>query len=117
MGFHVYSPPDKYALQIDNINIRYTGLTDVEEVAEVQQFDIQPNPTNDWFNVQLSFETPRDEIEVLLHDLTGRVIESRQLRNGGRDALPFDLSDRPAGVYLLSIRDGRTVSTQRVVKL
>ncbi len=117
LGFHVYSPPDKYALQIDNINIRYTGLTDVEEVAEVQQFDIQPNPTNDWFNVQLSFETPRDEIEVLLHDLTGRVIESRQLRNVGREALPFDLSDRPAGVYLLSIRDGRTVSTQRVVKL
>ncbi len=117
LGFHVYSPADKYALQIDNVNIRYTGLTDVEEVAQIEQFQVSPNPTDDWFNVQLEFEETRDEVEIMLHDLTGQVLESRQLTKVSKENLSFDLSDRPAGVYFVSIRDGKATSTQRVIKL
>ncbi|MFQ5335832.1 MAG: T9SS type A sorting domain-containing protein [Flavobacteriales bacterium] len=66
-------------------------------------FFVYPNPTYGPLNLQTSLE-PADIERVSLFDQSGRMLRN----NKGK--LPCDISDLPAGVYLLELkkRDGKT---------
>lgn len=117
LGFHVFSPADQYAMQLDNIQLRYTGLTDTEEVAQIDNFLISPNPAQDLIQVNLEFAEAREEVEIVLQDVTGRIIDSKQLTNVSKEKLRFNLDGLPQGIYLVTVVDGDSAVTKKVTKI
>ncbi len=118
VGFHVFSPADRYAMQIDNIKIVNTGLVDTEdkEVVEVDNILLYPNPTNGELSVNLQFTDTKEEVEVILQDLTGRILETRTLNNVSDEQFQFDLSYYNSGLYLVTVKDGQNAVTRKVTK-
>lgn len=117
LGFHVFSPQDRYAMQIDNISLSYTGLTDTKEVAQIDNLSVFPNPAKDDLMVNLEFTDLKDEVEIILQDVTGRILDSRSLSNVSRENVQFDMSDLAQGLYLVTVKDGKSTITRKVTKL
>jgi hypothetical protein len=82
----------------------------IEIIGETSLFSVYPNPTNGL--VTLEFETEGVHI-VTLAEMSGRIL-LRETANG--QTAKIDLSDYPAGVYLLTMDDGKRQSTMRIVK-
>ncbi len=97
---------------------RDTGVncvtTAVEAPLNPGTVTLFPNPTGSTLTLDLSDLTSgRTTIQIL--DLTGRLVEQRTLdAANGRHA--FDLSDAPAGAYLLRVRNDGRALTRRFVK-
>jgi len=118
VGFHVYSPADRFAMQIDNIKITNTGLvgTDDKDVAQVDNILLYPNPTTDNLFVDLQFTENKEEVEVVLQDLTGRILDTRRLSNVSDEQFQFDLASYANGLYLVTVKDGKNAITRKVTK-
>ena len=84
----------------------FTGM----EIIETPLFCVYPNPT--YGSVMLEFETEGAYI-VTLAEMSGR-ISLRETANG--QTAKIDISNYPAGVYLLTIDDGKQQSAIRIVK-
>lgn len=86
------------------------GLT--ESSLEKYSISIYPNPTNDRFNIRL--DHPIDELKASVIDAQGRHV--LQTSTNKTNHLTIDLSDQPAGVYLLQLITENGVSSHKVVK-
>lgn len=117
LGFHVFSPKDRYAMQIDDISLRYTGLTDTKEVVQIDNITVFPNPTEGDLMVNLEFSEVKDEVQVILQDVTGRVLQSQYLSNVSQENVAFDMANLAQGLYLVTINDGLSSVTKKVTKL
>lgn len=73
-----------------------------------------PNPTQGLFTLQVSL-LERDEPTVSLLDLTGRVLEVRQVAATEHYEASWDVRAYPAGSYLLQVRGRRGVAVQRLI--
>ena len=106
------SPCD--TLGIDNIY--YDEVTDTEYVrpTDLAGLEIYPNPTPNVVQVHLPDLTQRASLEVL--DLTGRILDI--VPADGQPTVQLDLSDYPAGMYLIQYRTafGALTHRERVVR-
>ena len=80
------------------------------EIAEASLARVYPNPTNN--EITLEFERTGEYL-VAITDMTGKVL-MRQTVKGQR--VQMDIGNYPAGVYLLTIDDGKRQSIERIVK-
>ena len=95
----------------DALNYRIRKISGVVGVApspEILAFEIFPNPSNGLFTVQSS-----DEIELLqVRNLTGQIVyESNPLTPSAR----VDLSNHPAGIYLVTVVNGSVVISKKII--
>ncbi|MEO5642170.1 MAG: T9SS type A sorting domain-containing protein [Bacteroidia bacterium] len=123
---HSYSFPDLapnpgmnyYRLrQVDfNGSIYYSDWVAVEFMPSATYVSIFPNPSEGTVNVQ--FSGYEDElISVSVIDVTGRIIEKKQLNISTHEQLlNIDITKQPAGIYFISINSGFTNNVHRVVK-
>ena len=90
-----------------NINVAQSNNTEIpdEPIARVY-----PNPTNGMFT--LEFEADGVYM-VTLADLTGMVLLRR---TAAVQTIQINIGTYPAGVYLLTIDDGKRQSVMRIVK-
>lgn len=79
------------------------GLEEVDKT-----FRLYPNPTSNFINI----EGVRNLTESILYDIQGNL-----LRINSTSSNTVDLSDIPAGIYLLVVRDGDIKITRRIIKL
>lgn len=64
-------------------------------------FKVYPNPTSD--KVSIAFEEiPKCSIQLQLYDITGRLVESKEVKN--KSNINFDLFDLNKGIYILNIK-------------
>jgi hypothetical protein len=84
-----------------------TVITD--EMTAAQDWNIQPNPTTGW--VQVSATAQWTPATVLLSDFSGKTL-LQQSCTSFTPSLIFDLSDRPAGLYLLRIISATNASSK-----
>ncbi|MEM0998743.1 MAG: T9SS type A sorting domain-containing protein [Bacteroidota bacterium] len=73
-----------------------------------------PNPTDGRFRVEFILDGLR-ETRVELYDLQGRMQLTRDLGTTDHGVVPLDLSDFPAGTYLMRLRAERNVWTRKVI--
>jgi hypothetical protein len=85
----------------------------LEQSDGTKKIRIYPNPTNGKLTIEILGYGNESDIKLNLYKLNGGVLFSNSMING-RNAL--DISDYPAGVYILKINIGDMVSEWKIVK-
>jgi PKD repeat protein len=75
--------------------------TKEEKEWSLSAFDLYPNPAQDQITITSSFDTKGSSILAVLYDASGRPVKSFKLITG-RQSWQLDVSDLPAGMYMLS---------------
>ena len=104
-------------------NIDKDSREDVSNVVVVNRktgkftiTSVSPNPTNN--DVNLKFETTDNaNVTINVQDIFGRVVLTQQVdANKGFNTVTVTTSEIPAGAYFLSVNDGTSILTQKIVK-
>jgi Concanavalin A-like lectin/glucanases superfamily/Peptide-N-glycosidase F, C terminal/Secretion system C-terminal sorting domain len=86
-----------------------------EELNGIEQLSVFPNPVTDELNITL--RQVNSEVELILIDQLGKQIRRDYAKsNNGIFEDKWDMSELPVGIYFLSVRDGASSQTVKVVK-
>ena len=87
------------------------------ELAAISRLQAFPNPAHPELTIQLR-PTGTGPIRLILLDVTGRKLESREVdaNGGGGRSLSWDFRDRPAGIYFLRVF-GAGIDAERRITL
>jgi surface protein len=87
----------------------------ISELNTITDLRIFPNPTNKLFHVEMTLSESIDlQIEVM--DIHGRIVHKESMNNlSGKVSKSIDLSDEPAGTYLLRLINGEQVKNKKIV--
>lgn len=92
----VYYPPSTWAI----------GVDEVEKIA----FEMYPNPAKDRLNIKLSESA---DVEVIFTDLLGK--EVLHTNYTSRDLINIDVTEMPAGVYMVQLKTDKGDHFDRVI--
>ncbi len=106
-------------IAIDNIQVSAGNALHNQKLPDHRSGNILksfPNPFNPELTITIDVSVYR-KYQVELYNLTGKHIDT--LHKGylqpGRHSLIWDASDYPSGYYLISLIDGESISTSRVL--
>jgi subtilisin-like proprotein convertase family protein len=85
-----------------------------EQEGAISNLAIYPNPNNGNFNIQFT-STSGNEININVHDLRGREIFNKKYSNNGLFNENLQLSNVQSGIYLVTIQDGSSKITKKIV--
>nr|WP_294936615.1 zinc-dependent metalloprotease family protein [uncultured Flavobacterium sp.] len=85
-------------------------------VAEnsLKDFSVYPNPNNGNFTVHFESNTGND-IKINVHDVSGRMIFDKSYQNTGTFNQVLQLNNAQSGVYLVTVIDGESKTTKRII--
>jgi hypothetical protein len=86
-----------------------------EEITAEYSLSLYPNPAQDLVNIEIDFEERVDNLEVSITDITGKVMEVRNISNVMSTNTQFDVRSYSTGVYFAKIRTNEGIATQRFV--
>lgn len=75
---------------------------------------VSPNPTSGEIRLDLSLRR-RQDVVVVVRDLLGAKVFQKEYKDIGSDAISFDLSGQPSGVYVVSVQTATGTLNQKVV--
>jgi len=88
----------------DQIDIGYIPTSTTKNVDDVNKFNIYPNPAQDVLNFDIYGEN-----EISVHSIDGHTV--KVVQNASR----IDISDLSTGLYLVTVKKGNQVSTQKLI--
>ncbi len=99
------------------IGINISPFTIAVDEVEVNAhgMNLFPNPASTELNVQIDLAQAAD-VTYIMTDVTGRVVRLVNNKNVQTEAVTFQISDLAAGVYFVTVKTGKTATTQRFVK-
>jgi hypothetical protein len=105
---------DGSAFQLTSPGAVMVRLTDdpilnVNEINEVSNFTVSPNPANEVINVKLN---NAENAVITISDLAGKVVSTTTSNGISTSVSTADLN---SGVYLVNVTIGNATSTQKVV--
>ncbi|MEL6653783.1 MAG: T9SS type A sorting domain-containing protein, partial [Bacteroidota bacterium] len=117
--FNVYDPsggvllasPDGDFGAGANVNFEASWTTSIEQLS-ADAFQVYPNPNAGVFTVRLA-ERPTTSVEMSVYQLNGQLLNTISTNTQEQQ---FDLSDQPAGIYLVKVRTEEGILTQKVTK-
>ncbi len=116
LGFHVFSAPDRYALQIDDIKIEDLGLLEpVSNTVENNTLQLMPNPTNGDLNLKMDFSTIQKSVKIQVFDVLGRIVIEKELFNVLQNRSKLDLSHLEEGIYFVNVKSKDILLTKKVL--
>ncbi len=77
-------------------------------------FAVYPNPNNGNFNIQFE-STSGSGVNVMVHDIRGRAILSRNFANSGLFNQNVSLENAQSGIYMLTVSDGERKEVRKIV--
>lgn len=86
-----------------------------DELGLGAELTLYPNPSSGIFHVDLALPT-RSEVRMEVVDMQGRTVQTRGFAATNSLATTVDLSELPAGIYMLQVATSEGTVTQRVVK-
>jgi hypothetical protein len=98
-------------IDVIEVNVHYTSSTGTGVASAVSAVNVYPNPANAQLNIDhLSSTTQR----IAITDMTGRTV--METMHFDSDRYTFDVSELPAGLYLVIITDSAAPAlTRRIV--
>jgi hypothetical protein len=78
------------------------------------QFNVYPNPSDGIFNIKVRSEETGD-VEVVVYDMLGRKLVRRNYRElSNTFERQLDLRGMSGGIYILSVKRGNKMSSQKI---
>jgi phosphatidylserine/phosphatidylglycerophosphate/cardiolipin synthase-like enzyme len=102
-----------YGTQTDQITITFFTCTSIEDNLTKRQFSIYPNPTREFFRMQLPPDVKPQFIEV--YGIQGQMVMRQTTRLVG-DSLEINVSELNAGIYMVRVLAGNKVYVARLLK-
>jgi Secretion system C-terminal sorting domain len=111
-----YYEQDAWVVKTDEFGCIVPGCqVSILEEEEVADFSIYPNPSHDVLNIYLQTINPSFQGEILISDLSGRII-SKHPTYGTNLTLSLDVSNFAKGMYLVQFQSNNSaIKTQRFV--
>ena len=95
----------------DSVQVTYSSIADIDWNSAIS---IAPNPFMEQFKVNLSADVlTNGEWNLTVTDMLGRLIYEKAIR---QPQMIVDFTHRAAGTYNVSISNGSTLRTYKVVK-
>ena len=92
------------------------GFTSTNEIEQLTNIVLFPNPVQDLLNIEFSIEESMD-IEVTVMSSTGQIIQQKvDNYYSGEQQVKISTSNLPNGFYLLRLKSENTVITKRFIK-
>lgn len=85
----------------------------IEEKNDFEKCIVFPNPSNDYFNLKWSNDTPKI-LHYTIIDRFGRIIEDKKTEYTDEGLLFGE--DLPQGIYILQVKDEQKVWTEKLIK-
>lgn len=79
----------------------------------LDSFVLYPNPNNGVFNLELNAQS--NNVDVLVHDIRGRLILNKNFSANGLINETIELNDAQSGIYLVTVQDGARKITKKIV--
>ena len=95
---------------IDSVEIFAVG---VDQIQDVTDFKVFPNPNNGTFNVIVAYDNAQ-AFEIIVTDILGRIIETQHFE-AAQANITMNLNHQTSGIYFVSLKTQDKVSTQKVV--
>ena len=90
--------------------------SNTSEIDAIKTFAIYPNPTIDnRITVLYDFNTISANDNLFIHNLNGELLQSHRLSQYGFNQKSISLTDFSKGVYLISVRIGNDVVTEKLI--
>lgn len=83
------------------------------EITDNNLYSIYPNPASEYFNIEIN--NIENEVIIELFDLTGKQIINKTLTGKGTFSETFNLSNYPAGVYLLKLTIDNQILNEKII--
>lgn len=91
-----------------------SNLVAVDDIeAPTFSFDISPNPTSDYIN--LEFGKTLNDIKIQIIDLTGRVLFSQHISNSN-NIEKIDISNLPNGLFIVNVINNNVFESRKIIK-
>ena len=97
------------------IRMEVEFMSDVDDIPlPTGAFLVYPNPTNDYLQVEFDFEETTDATLVIA-SIEGRIMHVKTLENVSKRNIQFDVTNFPAGTYILKAFTDEGSSSERIV--
>lgn len=89
-----------------------------EDLVELDaaKVTLAPNPVSSRLNVMFNLDETADEVQLMLTDVSGKLLTSEQYEQVYNQSLEMDMNRLPAGTYFLSIVTPEGYRVERVIK-
>ena len=84
------------------------------EDFEFKDFALYPNPNNGSFKISFTSEI-NDDIEIVVHDISGRKIYNKTFQNFGMFDQELQIKTASSGVYFINIQNGENKMVKRII--
>ena len=95
------------------LKLKFVSLLQEQTESDLLSVNVFPNPSKNDFKLQVS-GIGKELIKLTVMDIQGRVIKTLAANSSSITSIGDDLK---SGIYLIEIRQGKSVKTVRVVKL
>ena len=119
---NITTPGDYYVGTVDtngcfgNSNIITIETVATNELAEVNEFSIFPNPVNELLFAKIELETAMDfQVEIISTD--GKTLQEENRFFGKNDFIEMNISNFPSGVYFLKLKNDNGSIIRRFIKM
>ena len=93
------------------------GFDETTVANTSSQFVIYPNPTTDFFTINISNMKENSNNSYAISDISGRLIHSKNFENVSNDfSETIDLSGFKNGLYFVSVSINGVISTKKIIK-
>lgn len=113
-GTYQVTVTDRYGCG-DVASVRVGITTGVEEPIAINRVTLQPNPTSGQTLLKLELREVSD-VNVQVFSTNGQMVFQTQERGGSVFNIPLDLSNHPAGLYIVRLRVNNEIRSEKLVK-
>jgi hypothetical protein len=117
LGFHVFSEPNRYALQIDDILLRPLTPNGIHPDIRESLFTLFPNPASQTVWIAADLAEAGRNWSGSLSDAKGRLLWDCQWENQTKIEEPLPVEGLAPGMYYFRLTDGKRTEGKKLVIL
>lgn len=114
LGFRDLAAGNTGTINSFSIEICTQTVALTNENFTFENFSLYPNPNHGSFNIKFNSNTNND-LKVAVYDISGREIFNKSYLNSGVFDQNLQLDSVQSGVYLVTVKDGDTKITKKII--